>query len=230
MNTRRIPYQKEFCEADAKYKSPSSQHVKGELICDYDIGERMPRGQLVIGKTMADVGNCIHQIYCGIAQNIGNEAYYKGLIEGYGLGSYLIDWKAIEDAWKNLVDWLKENYGEAQHIYHERPFYHLKDGQVFTGSIDLVWQTEDGDIVIDFKTCPMGREAILDPDSEHYVGWYAGQLGAYTDALEASGEEVLKRYIYYPVSGMLCEIARETDFIGFCGGKIIRDIDIEKKP
>ena len=225
MNTRRIPYQKDFCEADAKYLSPSSQHEKGELVDHFDIGDKMPRGQLVMGKTMADVGNCIHQIYCGIEQNLGNEAYYKGLIEGYGLSSYLIDWKAIEDAWINLVNWLTENHGKATHIYHERPFYHLKDGQVFTGSIDLVWQTEVGDIVIDFKTCPMGRDAILDPDSEHYVGWYAGQLGAYTDALEAAGEDVFKRYIYYPVSGMLCEIRKKDDVVSFCGGKVINIID-----
>ena len=207
MKTRRIPYQQELCEADRKYLSPSSQWEKGHVEKDYKICESLKRGTLV-GRTMADVGNCIHQIYCGIEQNIDNEAYYKDLIASYGLSTYLIDYEGIRAAWEELVAWLTEEYGPATHIYHERPFSHLKDGQVFTGSIDLVWQTEEGDILIDFKTCPLGHKHILNEESDHYAGWYAGQLDAYTDALEAAGEKVIKRYIYYPVSGMLCEISR----------------------
>lgn len=207
MKTRRIPYQQELCEADRKYLSPSSQWEKGHVEKDYKICDSLKRGTLV-GRTMADVGNCIHQIYCGIEQNIDNEAYYKDLIAGYGLSTYLIDYEGIRTAWKELVAWLTEEYGPATHIYHERPFSHLKDGQVFTGSIDLVWQTEEGDILIDFKTCPLGHKHILNEESDHYAGWYAGQLDAYTDALEVAGEKVIKRYIYYPVSGMLCEISR----------------------
>ena len=207
MKTRRIPYMSKICEEERKYLSPSSQRKKGNVDEHYDICERMPRGTLV-GKTMADVGNCIHQIFCGIDQHIDNEQYYKDLIASYGLTTYLKDIPAIKEAWESLTAWLMKQYGEAVQIYHERPFTHLKDGQVFTGSIDLVWQTAEGDILIDFKTCPLGHKYILDEDSEHYAGWYAGQLDAYTDALEAAGEKVIKRFIYYPVSGMLCEISR----------------------
>lgn len=207
MKTRRIPYQNDLCEAERKFLSPSSQWKKGYVEEDYKICESLKRGTLV-GRTMADVGNCIHQIYCGIEQNLDNESYYKDLIASYGLSTYLIDYEGIRNAWEGLVEWLTENYGQATHIYHERPFSHLKDGQVFTGSIDLVWQTAEGDILIDFKTCPLGHEHILNEDSDHYAGWYAGQLDAYTDALEAAGEKVIKRFIYYPVSGMLCEISR----------------------
>ena len=205
MKTCRIPYQAEHCEAERKYLSPSSQEKKGKVEASYKICESLKRGKLV-GKTMADVGNCIHQIYCGIEQSIDNEDYYKNLIDSYGLYAYLIDYKGIRKAWEELVGWLTAQYGQATHIYHERPFIHLKDGQVFTGSIDLVWQTEDGDILIDFKTCPLGHEYILNEESEHYAGGYAGQLDAYTDSLEAAGEKVVKRLIYYPVSGLVCEI------------------------
>ena len=211
MKTRRIPYQKDLCEADRKYLSPSSQRKKGYVEETYHICDSLKRGNLV-GKTMADVGNCIHQIYCGIEPNIDNEAYYKNLIASYGLSTYLIDYMGIRKAWDELVKWLTDNYGQATHVYHERPFTHLKDGQVFTGSIDLVWQTAEGDILIDFKTCPLGHKFILNEESEHYAGWYAGQLDAYTDALETAGEKVIKRFIYYPVSGMLCEISRAMDW------------------
>ena len=211
MKSHRIPYQKDLCDAERKYLSPSSQRKKGHVEADYKLCESLRRGTLV-GKTMADVGNCIHQIYCGIETNLDNESYYKNLITSYGLATYLIDYQGIRKAWDALVNWLTEKYGKATHIYHERPFTLLKDGQVLTGSIDLVWQTEEGDILIDFKTCPLGHRYILNEESEHYAGWYAGQLDAYTDALEAAGEKVIKRFIYYPVSGMLCEISKGFDW------------------
>ena len=207
MKTRRIPYHQEPCDEGVKCLSPSKLHVKGMVDASYQICEHMQKGTLV-GKTMADVGNCIHQIFCGIEQHIDSESYYTNLIESYGLKTYLTDYSAIRKAWEMLVNWLTEQFGAAINIYHERPFTLLKDGNVYSGSIDLVWQTSDGDILIDFKTCPLGQKYILDSDSDHYAGWYAGQLDAYTDALEEAGEKVLKRFIYYPVSGMMCEIGR----------------------
>lgn len=207
MKTRRIPYHQEPCDEGVKCLSPSKLHVKGMVDASYQICEHMQKGTLV-GKTMADVGNCIHQIFCGIEQHINSESYYTNLIESYGLKTYLTDYSAIRKAWEMLVNWLTEQFGAAINIYHERPFTLLKDGNVYSGSIDLVWQTSDGDILIDFKTCPLGQKYILDSDSDHYAGWYAGQLDAYTDALEEAGEKVLKRFIYYPVSGMVCEIGR----------------------
>lgn len=207
MKTRRIPYHQEPCDEGVKYLSPSKLHVKGMVDASYQICEHMHQGTLV-GKTMADVGNCIHQIFCGIEQHIDSESYYTNLIESYGLKTYLTDYAAIRKAWEMLVNWLTEQFGAAINIYHERPFTLLKDGNVYSGSIDLVWQTSDGDILIDFKTCPLGQKYILDSDSDHYASWYAGQLDAYTDALEEAGEKVLKRFIYYPVSGMMCEIGR----------------------
>lgn len=207
MKTRRIPYHQEPCDEGVKCLSPSKLHVKGMVDTSYQICEHMQQGTLV-GKTMADVGNCIHQIFCGIEQHINSESYYTNLIESYGLKTYLTDYAAIRKAWEMLVNWLTEQFGAAINIYHERPFTLLKDGNVYSGSIDLVWQTSDGDILIDFKTCPLGQKYILDSNSEHYAGWYAGQLDAYTDALEEAGEKVLKRFIYYPVSGMMCEIGR----------------------
>ena len=205
MKTRRIPYQKELCGSEPKYLSPSMLHKKGKVVSHYNICERMPQGTLV-GKTMADVGDCIHQIFCGIESHINSESYYTDLIESYGLKTFLIDHKAIRKAWEQLYSWLKERFGAASNIYHERPFTLLKDGNVFSGSIDLIWQTAEGDVLVDFKTCPLGYKYILDEQSDHYAGWYAGQLDAYTAALEAAGENVIKRLIYYPVSGLLCEI------------------------
>lgn len=209
MKARRIPYQVKICNEEQKFVSPSTLHEKGVVQAYYIISDSLPKGTLV-GKTMADVGNCIHQIFCGIEEHIDNDVYYTDLIDSYGLKTFLVDHKAIRNAWEKLVCWLTEQYGKAVNVYHERPFTQTKDGQVFTGSIDLVWQTAKGDVLIDFKTCPLGQDYILNSESEHYAGWFAGQLDAYTDALEAAGENVIKRFIYYPVSGTLCEIDKAS--------------------
>jgi hypothetical protein len=64
---------------------------------------------------------------------------------------------------------------------------------------------------VDFKTNPMGAKSVLEPENEHFAGWYSGQLDAYQNALEAAGEKVIKRYIYYPVSGLLVEVSRAIE-------------------
>ena len=68
-----------------------------------------------------------------------------------------------------------------------------------------VYQTPQGSVLIDFKTFPQA-ESVTAPTSPHYAGHYAGQLNAYTEALEAAGENVTAKLIYYPVSGMVVKI------------------------
>jgi ATP-dependent exoDNAse (exonuclease V) beta subunit len=101
---------------------------------------------------------------------------------------------------------LVQCYGKASMKYHERPFKQFVNGQIVTGSIDLVWQTEEGAVIIDFKSCPMGNDVVLDQESEHYVGLYGGQLHAYASALSAAGNKVISTYIYYPVIGLIVEL------------------------
>ena len=190
---------------EPRYLSPSKLHAKGDVLSHHDFQKRIPfAGQ---PSDMAAVGDCIHQIFAGIEEP--RPAYkieMDEIIGSYGLKGVLADKDAIALAWQNLCDYLTATQGAAVKTCHERPFRMERDGQTIVGSIDLVWQTAQGDVLVDFKTCPMGPEAVLNAASEHYAGCYAGQLDAYTAALEAAGEKVVKRYIYYPVSGLLVEV------------------------
>lgn len=201
-----------FEKYDPRYLSPSGIHSKGEVVSHHNFEKRIPFAKQP--SDMATVGDCIHQIFAGIEES--RPAYkieLDEIIESYGLKGVLADKEAIILAWHNLAEYLTTTHGPAFKTYHERPFRLERDGQTIVGSIDLVWQTAEGDILVDFKTCPMGPKAVLDAESEHYAGWYAGQLDAYQDALEAAGEKVIKRYIYYPVSGLLAEIDRGVHHI-----------------
>lgn len=192
-------------EKGACYLSPSKIHGKGEVFSHHHFGQRIPYGKQP--SDMAVIGDCIHQIFAGMDEvRPAYQISMEEIVGSYGLSDVLVDLEAIVRAWKKLTDYLTTVHGAAIRTYHERPFRLHRDGQVITGSMDLVWQTAEGDILVDFKTCPMGATAILDSESEHYAGHYAGQLDAYTYALQAAGEKVLKRYVYYPVSGLLIEL------------------------
>lgn len=197
-----------FEKHEPRYLSPSRIHAKGDLAVTHNFDMRIPFAKQP--SDMATVGDCIHQIFAGIEE--ARTAYkieLDEIIDSYGLKEVLVDKEAIILAWKKLSEYLTTNHGAAIKTYHERPFRLERNGQTIVGSIDLVWQTAEGDILVDFKTCPMGPEAVLNAESEHYAGWYAGQLDAYQDALEAAGEKVIKRYIYYPVSGLLSEVTHK---------------------
>ena len=161
------------------------------------------------GRNYAEVGDCIHNVYAAIEQLDHSEV--EQLVRSHGMDDVLPKSDEIIRAWQNLQSFLFQEFGEPISMYHERPFRSLQEnGCVVIGSIDYVYHTSKGSVLIDFKTFPKIEE-VTDPTSSHYAGWYAGQLDAYTDALEAAGEKVIKRYIYYPVSGMLCEIGRSAD-------------------
>lgn len=195
----------DFKTREPRYISPSHISKCGKTGKYYDFEQRIPLSKNP--EDMATVGNCIHQIFAGIEEHTSaNRIEMDEIIRNYGLSAVLTDTDAILSAWKNLYDKLVLLHGEPVKTYHERPFRMDYDGQTIVGSIDLVWQTQEGDILVDFKNNPMAAKYILDPDNEHFAGWYAGQLNAYQDALEAAGEKVLQRYIYYPVNGLLVEI------------------------
>ena len=195
----------DFKTKEPRYISPSHIRKCGKIGKYYDFEQRIPLSKNP--EDMATVGNCIHQIFAGIeGHTSANRIEMDETIRNYGLSAVLTDTDAILSAWKNLYDKLVLLHGEPVKTYHERPFRMDYDGQTMVGSIDLVWQTQEGDILVDFKNNPMAAKYILDPDNEHFAGWYAGQLDAYQDALEAAGEKVLQKYIYYSVSGLLVEV------------------------
>lgn len=133
------------------------------------------------------------------------EETVKRIIEGYGLTENLTTPSQIINAWDRLEKYLTTHYGQSVRRYHELPFKHLVNGQIVTGSMDFVWKTSNGCVLIDYKTFPGSEQLVLTPGN-HYAGNYKGQFDCYTNALEAAGEHVIARFVYYPVTGMLIKI------------------------
>ena len=138
--------------------------------------QRIPIENVKDEDTMAKLGTCIHNIFCAIDMN-HNENFVTEVIQSHNMQEHLTNASSILLAWDTLIDFLTESYGSAIEIYHERPFKYESDGQIVTGSIDLVWKTDKGCFVIDYKTYPNWKKgSVTSPEDKHYAGKYKWQL------------------------------------------------------
>lgn len=180
-------------------QQPSQQTQTAEAALQTKFGCRIPLGA---GADMRAVGTCIHQIFCVQA----NSELTGKIIQAHGLKAQLPDTCAIEKSYANLMDYLAQTYGAPEKIHREMGFKYTENGQIFTGSMDLVYQTPKGCVLVDYKTYPGADNTVLAPQDKHYAGHYAGQFNCYTRALKQAGHTVLDRLVYYPVSGQVVKI------------------------
>ena len=154
------------------------------------------------------MGDFIHQVFCCCDDGISVDQVVE-LRNSYGFTDKNIpELVRLLDSWKYLIDTLESRYGKAIKRHHERPFRHFDaEGHIVTGYIDLIWETEDAYVVVDYKTCPGNYSLVFDTTSEHYAGRYGDQLDCYQRALEAEGKKkVAARIIYYPVTQFIVEV------------------------
>lgn len=150
-------------------------------------------------------GTAIHDVFCVLEKN-KSEGFVSSIIREHGLSKEIPNSKEIIKAWDNLESWLMDNFGNPLPILHECPFAYEEDGLTVNGTIDLVWDTPEGAVLIDYKTFPGKKESILSPEDSHYAGKYSGQFSCYRKALEKSGRKVLAQLVYYPVAGCIVKM------------------------
>lgn len=154
------------------------------------------------------MGDFIHQVFCCCDDDISVEQIVK-LRDSYGFTDENMSEPArLLDSWKYLTDTLETRYGKAIKRHHEKPFRHMdSNGHFVSGYIDLIWETENAYVVVDYKTCPGNYSLVFNPISEHFAGRHGDQLDCYQRALEAAGKKkVIARIIYYPVTQFIVEV------------------------
>lgn len=187
---------------DARYLSPSHSGLNSQADIEI-VGDSNKRINLAGNPDMAEIGTCIHNIFASgrVTQEVAER-----IISDFEFQSYLESPQQICEAWTFLEDYLKENFGEPTHIYHELAFMQQMGNQIVRGSMDLVWETPNGCVLVDFKTFPGRKDCLTDKTNAHYAGNYKPQFDFYTHALEESDKIVLRRYVYYPVNGTIVEL------------------------
>jgi ATP-dependent exoDNAse (exonuclease V) beta subunit len=154
------------------------------------------------------MGDFIHQVFCCCDDGISVEKIVE-LRNSYGFtDKNMSEPNRLLDSWKYLTETLEARYGKAIQRHHEKPFRHLDaNGHIVSGYIDLIWETENAYIVVDYKTCSGNYSLVFNPISEHYAGRHGDQLDCYQRALEAEGKKkVAARIIYYPVTQFVVEV------------------------
>lgn len=189
-----------FPPRDVQPSALSGGEVKAKVV--FESEKRIPISGV---NDMAKAGSCIHDIFC-IAEHASNKENAGKIINGYALVSVLPEPASIISAWNDFTSYMERTYGAAVKTSHELSFRHFHGKQIFTGSIDLVWHTKDGVILVDYKTFPGTISQILEKGSPHYVGNYKGQFMCYENALSEHGEKVMAKLVYYPVAGVVVEI------------------------
>jgi ATP-dependent exoDNAse (exonuclease V) beta subunit len=95
-----------------------------------------------------------------------------------------------------------EGQHQIKEHFKEWPLAMMEQGQVYSGFADLVLQTSEGYVLVDYKSYQGGSSEVLEKSKE-----FTGQLKRYKDMLEkATNERVIATYLYYMVSGQLVRV------------------------
>jgi len=190
--------------------SPSSimgednKPISGEIKVLEHLGRTIHLGGI---KDMADAGTCIHNVFCGLeaCKPEDRQTFAQRVIDAEGYANK-IPAEDVVAAWDKLTEYLNKTFKEPTTTYHELPFKYAKNGQFVTGSMDYIYDTPEGMVLIDFKTFPGTEDQLSNPESEHYAGKYKGQFDCYTTAITLSGRKVRQRLVFYPVNGLIIEM------------------------
>ena len=168
-------------------------------------------------------GTCIHNIFaaCPFRDDhpdaTQREAYLatiQSMLRNGGFETLVTQQSQLLDAILALYRYLTEHYGPASEILHELPFTCKDaDGHIITGEIDLLWRTQDADVIIDYKN-PEGDPDDVDDSVEptdttadiHVKSVYRNQLSLYRHVVAQSGREVKATLLHYVPFGCLVEV------------------------
>ena len=96
--------------------------------------------------------------------------------------------------------WPTANHSQQR----ELPFSFTNElGQTVSGEIDLIYRTEKGDVLIDYKTFQGKVTALTDKDSDFFAGKYGLQIEYYEQALKLNNYKVTDRLVCYLSLGVI---------------------------
>jgi ATP-dependent helicase/nuclease subunit A len=200
-----LPENEDIITEELRYQSPSVMtKTSTDVSIKHDFGKRI---NLNGEKNMQVVGDCIHNIFCVLRQGDENNNINKAekLIVAYLLQEK-IHATEVTSAYTSFLTEMKQLYGEATNVYHELEFSYPQNGCIVRGSMDFVYETPQGCVLVDFKSNPEGKTAVTNKENELYAGNYNTQFTCYASALKKQGKKVIEKLVYYPVSGLLLKL------------------------
>lgn len=197
------------CLHIARHLSPSKmegEDAKVEHVADIS-------GRITVNSCPSDryaaLGTCIHDMFAiyDLSMNDADAAKaFTRIAAAHRMGEILPEKGEIVSAVRSLYEYLKRQYGPGK-VHKEYPFMYLNEqGQIVNGSIDLLWETADGIVVLDYKNYP-GYDDVTDPQSQFHAGKYGPQLNAYRHAAsKVHGGKIKDILIFYSVQGRIVRL------------------------
>jgi|GEM_PF-4060040 len=185
-----------------KFLSPSKAKAEENL---YNVEHHATFAQR-ISATAADghdstIGDFIHHVMC--LWN-GDKSIIETLSNAYGVK---LDIEAVATSIINFWNWMEETYGKAISIEREMPFSFTNElGQTVSGEIDLIYRTEKGDVLIDYKTFQGKVKDLTEKDCKFFAGKYGRQIELYRQALKLNNHNVLDCLVCYLSLGVIIKI------------------------
>ena len=172
--------------------APIDGAAAGKVI---ELGERLA----VSGAYKPDeMGSALHAVIASYINGNRELATIERIIADYGMQGSITAQVATESA-NRLIRAIEENFKPISYATEYPVQYENEQGQLLTGWIDLLVETEAGYVIIDHKASPQARSEW----GEIVVG-YSGQLDAYAKAVkQATGVSVASSWIHFGITGGL---------------------------
>ena len=164
----------------------------GEII---ELGERLE----INGEyEPATLGSALHAI---IATTILGQNATERVLRNYDMQE-TISSDTADECVRRLLNAITDRFSPVSHYVEHPVQYMLETGQLVSGWIDLLLETDDGLILIDHKASPRVRS-----DWDEIALSYSGQLEAYAEGITRVAEKpVISRWIHFAVMGGLVEV------------------------
>jgi len=152
------------------------------------------------------LGNSVHAYFAALRSTRsldkeGKRAVALRCLQGFGVEKAMKA-ESLVAVGERFQDWVETGFPEA--AWHtEVPVTAPREpGGQWNGFIDFVLVLPSGEVsVIDHKSMPIPRGECAEKAQA-----YAGQLGAYREALEAQGLKVRDTWIHFPLSGVMANV------------------------
>ncbi len=155
------------------------------------------------------LGDCIHQLMCIYFGQADFASIAADLAQQYGI---TIDGEALTQSIERFYVRMSEMYGAPVCVEREVPFaFKRENGEVVHGEIDMVYRTQEGDVVVDYKTYQGQSTNLVDSQSKFYAGKYSGQVEIYEEALQREGRKVIDRVICYISLGRMIRLRFDAE-------------------
>jgi len=161
------------------------------------------------GEEEGAFGTCIHRILCAVNERMADteiSEITERLMDDFGFAGILTTSLFVSSV-KSFYAWLSANFPDAT-LFKEYPLMMEKEGQMMKGIADLVVETPEKVILVDYKTFAGKPDPEKNREScEYKARSYGGQLSLYGEILEKvrPGKPV-ETWIWFVIAGSVVEI------------------------